>query len=582
MNATLVLSIFLNRPNVPFSYFYLITIITGTIFLFINGMRRKYPVPTYLTYLALIVIFFITGLKLVPYELQEWITIFTDHSIAPRQIIYLPGGILFGLIAVVIVKYLLKFRAPLFEGFIPVILILLIIQRIGCFISGCCYGTVSDLPWAISYPVGSVAYLNQLQSGLITESAEFSKAVHPTQLYQVLGSVIIFLVYIISRKSFKNKESLTLFGFLMLVLLRFIIEFWREPVVSGWYNNNFLFMNVLQWILLATVTVLSVLIFYKERYGKPKQIVQLQQTTDNYGKNFVAVSFLVILVWNCREIFSFIEICLILSLISITFAVNIIGLFRHITIPAYRTIFTVTVISAFIAMSQDTLNHKIPSDTSTYNGWFSVDGAAGAGAYTEVQRDCNGNVTDTWSRQYESWGFGAAYHYKPKINHQLVTGIHGFSYADHTDHPNESNYRSYGINPFISYDMRHFGIGMGVNVMLESSSVENILPTVYIRGGPQDIAFVDFRFMNDFYFTGMPGYFQAGLGTGFGRMNKSSARIGYYAPVTGEGGFFMAGDFLIKRDVTLKTNISISRNLGGAIGLEWHLGKSRWMSATTR
>jgi phosphatidylglycerol:prolipoprotein diacylglycerol transferase len=37
--------------------------------------------------------------------------------------------------------------------------------RIGCFLNGCCYGGLSDLPWAVQFPQGSPAYVDQMQRG---------------------------------------------------------------------------------------------------------------------------------------------------------------------------------------------------------------------------------------------------------------------------------------------------------------------------------------------------------------------------------------------------------------------------------
>ena len=37
--------------------------------------------------------------------------------------------------------------------------------RIGCFLNGCCYGGISDVPWAVSFPAGSPAYIDQAQRG---------------------------------------------------------------------------------------------------------------------------------------------------------------------------------------------------------------------------------------------------------------------------------------------------------------------------------------------------------------------------------------------------------------------------------
>jgi phosphatidylglycerol:prolipoprotein diacylglycerol transferase len=37
--------------------------------------------------------------------------------------------------------------------------------RIGCFLNGCCYGGITDLPWAVRFPEGTPAYADQVQHG---------------------------------------------------------------------------------------------------------------------------------------------------------------------------------------------------------------------------------------------------------------------------------------------------------------------------------------------------------------------------------------------------------------------------------
>ncbi len=47
----------------------------------------------------------------------------------------------------------------------PSIVLGLAIGRLGCFLSGCCYGSVCDLPWAVTFPVTSAAYETQMSRG---------------------------------------------------------------------------------------------------------------------------------------------------------------------------------------------------------------------------------------------------------------------------------------------------------------------------------------------------------------------------------------------------------------------------------
>lgn len=37
--------------------------------------------------------------------------------------------------------------------------------RIGCFVNGCCYGGMTDVPWSVQFPAGSPAFFDQLHHG---------------------------------------------------------------------------------------------------------------------------------------------------------------------------------------------------------------------------------------------------------------------------------------------------------------------------------------------------------------------------------------------------------------------------------
>jgi phosphatidylglycerol---prolipoprotein diacylglyceryl transferase len=50
----------------------------------------------------------------------------------------------------------------------PCITLGLAIGRIGCFLNGCCYGAQCTLPWAVEFPYGSNAYIDDVEQGKIT------------------------------------------------------------------------------------------------------------------------------------------------------------------------------------------------------------------------------------------------------------------------------------------------------------------------------------------------------------------------------------------------------------------------------
>jgi phosphatidylglycerol:prolipoprotein diacylglycerol transferase len=90
------------------------------------------------------------------------------------------------------------------------------IGRIGCFLNGCCFGKACHLPWAISFPPGSIAHY-----------IVGNQAVHPSQLYESFYSLLIFftILFLEKRKKFFGFNGalfLTMYG-----IFRFINEMFR-------------------------------------------------------------------------------------------------------------------------------------------------------------------------------------------------------------------------------------------------------------------------------------------------------------------------------------------------------------------
>jgi phosphatidylglycerol:prolipoprotein diacylglycerol transferase len=96
----------------------------------------------------------------------------------------------------------------------PGIILAQAIGRVGCTLNGCCYGTVCDLPWAIFYT-------NQSFNQIIGP-------VHPTQIYEIVYNLIVFVVLLKLRGKFQPNGSLFLIYLTLYSLWRFGIDFIRE------------------------------------------------------------------------------------------------------------------------------------------------------------------------------------------------------------------------------------------------------------------------------------------------------------------------------------------------------------------
>lgn len=113
--------------------------------------------------------------------------------------------------------YFHKKKIPLFPildigiSYVPIIHS---ISRIGCFLSGCCFGTTTNILWAISYSNPEVA-------------APLNISIHPTQIY---SSIIFFLIFLILRyasKSLTKSGQITFLYFILASTERIIIDFFR-------------------------------------------------------------------------------------------------------------------------------------------------------------------------------------------------------------------------------------------------------------------------------------------------------------------------------------------------------------------
>ena len=96
------------------------------------------------------------------------------------------------------------------------------ITRIGCFLSGCCYGRPTSLPWGVTFPPLSPAGMAFGQSPL-----------HPVQLYSSLGNLALFAALLALRRRPRFKGFLFLSWAALYAVLRFVLECFRaDPRVA--------------------------------------------------------------------------------------------------------------------------------------------------------------------------------------------------------------------------------------------------------------------------------------------------------------------------------------------------------------
>ena len=128
--------------------------------------------------------------------------------------------------------------------------------RIGCFLASCCFGARSQAAWAVVFPPGSAASRHHWDEGLLQTYRRESLYVHPTQLYEAAGALLLaaFLYFVLRpRKRFDGQVfAVAMAGY---AALRFTLEFLREDE-----RGQFGPLSTSQWIAVA-IAVFSVLLW---------------------------------------------------------------------------------------------------------------------------------------------------------------------------------------------------------------------------------------------------------------------------------------------------------------------------------
>jgi phosphatidylglycerol:prolipoprotein diacylglycerol transferase len=123
------------------------------------------------------------------------------------------------------------------------------VGRMGCFLRGDDYGVKTDLPWGMAFPKGLPPTTDK---------------VHPTQLYEIAASLVIFalLVWVISPR-FKREGPLMFVYAILAGIERFLVEFVREKSDYLWPG-----ITQQQWIAIGMIIVGIVFTWYFATHGR--------------------------------------------------------------------------------------------------------------------------------------------------------------------------------------------------------------------------------------------------------------------------------------------------------------------------
>jgi hypothetical protein len=323
-------------------------------------------------------------------------------------------------------------------------------------------------------------------------------------------------------------------------------------------------MNVTQWIILLLLPGMIFILYYGERNKKPLPEPVRHATTSSMSV-FAFFCLSGLLFTSLAKWFTFMERMVILMVLAAAAGMALFIVFRNSWHRRYKLLYAIVMILPLILMGQ-----TLPIDTAdsvTIRKSVNVSvGLAGAGfdnsnaVYTGEGCDRVGNRAYFNQKYIVS---GAAVSFKNENlsrKTQTILGL-GVTLGNHTETylgadttsgsiipdpgalPDDDKRMLFGVHPFIKYDSRWLGIGGGFHVGKLSyafhhkevegsgfpySGRQNVsfYPSVYIRIGPDNIAFADYH-LADHFPSAFPGYLHMiGLGSGLGSGQGSILRIG--------------------------------------------------------
>lgn len=164
------------------------------------------------------------------------------------------GGLIGGAVSAFLALRLA--RKPLLrhaDAIAPAVALGYAIGRIGCFLHGDDYGTVTSVPWAVRYRAGTEAFFAQVQHGLIPPSAQLTLPVHPVQLYHCAFGLLLF-AFLSAMPAIAPGRKLAALG-LGYGAGRFFLEAFRGDFAAGPLG-----LSLQQWISLALIAASGILL----------------------------------------------------------------------------------------------------------------------------------------------------------------------------------------------------------------------------------------------------------------------------------------------------------------------------------
>lgn len=556
MNTHLIVDT--SRGELYYHFFYLLGFLAAYLIILREGYKRGFPMLEWIIMLVCIRFFVITGTKLFSFSQSDWVKMVHDHILIQNNEKTMFGGLLMGVAGYFIARYFLKFRYPVWDTVAIAFPVAVSIQTIGCFFYGCCFGAPSDLPWAVQYPVMTLAHYHQFQSGMLSYQDLYSMPVHPVQLYECLGGILVTVLVIALRRRWKAQGSLLLSSIIIFSIVRMVIEFFRDPASNKTGGDMLLILKEVQWLYLGVAFTATLILLWREK----KYHYTLRKVIKSANPGLIIkVTFLLSLIFMIlvlRNWYTLPEIIALNMALLPAVALTGIEIFNITAVTRNRWIYLCSLLLPLFLMSQTIQKPQIEqSGEKNLKTYHTIGVGYATGNYTDYRMNYSGSGCDRianqeyFSQKYSSFAAGYSYTTINKENQSLVrygsdVFIGKYSQFRQSD---SSRYKTtlWGIGPYVKYDAKWFGIGGGVhlgNLVYTTGDLRKkfdsnppmpgrgylktiIMPRFDLRIGVERFFFGDFHLADQFPVSSPGLAFQAGVGSGFGIKNGMKLRTGF-------------------------------------------------------
>jgi hypothetical protein len=537
-----------------------------------NKLNSKYLTATTLVFLA-----FVIGSKLITVADYYFFQKELGGTVNWSQMAV--GGVILSSIALLLVTKFLNLRREYLDYFAFAIIAGLAIQKPGCLLGGCCYGSGSGIL--------SVSYADGVSHNALP-------------IYEIIAYLCVLMILYIIKNRITKHGSLYFVAISAFALIQLVTEFFRSEELTIALAEVYVGLKVLQWLYVGLLFTSLLALFINQRSSSQISYPVVNEKVILWRMVLTFLTTIILLLLT-KNILYQIELYAINIALLPALLYNVIRVYQTLTIPRYRIATLFLALIPLFLMSQT----MFPGDTIRY-GYHSLGmGFKTGDASNRILNDLNPD--DCWgpsySRNFDHTFslFGVGYSYSKvekmgKMNNKVEYGLDA-SFGKHTESYYDDGllvtqeFPIYDANPFIKLDSRWVGVKFGAHIgnlsrfMTKRSYKESGLPTsgskqpplipqFSFRVGPTKYAFIEYAYANEFVspLPDMPQEFA--IGTGFGIDNGFYIKFG--GTISGaEDSQFFSSYIPIKDKIVIEPLFRFKNGNTFMLGAHYRFGKSR-------